>query len=103
MLEEEKKKNKRIIPEKLRTVQFSEVHYSAHNSPPLTDRQYTLSQLISVTSILITSSYLRLGFSGTFPSGFPHQNPVCISVLPHAYRMSGPPPPRQDCPKQNIS
>ena len=42
-------------------------------------------------SILILSSHLRLGLpNGLFPSGFPHQNPVRPSPLPHARHMPRP-------------
>jgi len=42
-------------------------------------------------STLIFSSHLRLGLPiGLFPSGFPHQNPVYTSLLPHTRYMSRP-------------
>ena len=42
-------------------------------------------------SILIFSSHLRLGLpSGLFPSGFPHQNPVYASLIPHTRYMPRP-------------
>jgi hypothetical protein len=40
---------------------------------------------ISVTSILISSSPLRLGLS----CGLPHQNAVCVSLFPHTYHVPG--------------
>jgi len=51
----------------------------------------TPSHSISLTSIPILSSHLRLGFpSCLFHSAFSHHNVVCFSYLPHASYMSRP-------------
>ena len=47
---------------------------------------------LSWRSILILSSHLRVGLPSDLLSlRFPHQNPVCISHLPHACYMPHPP------------
>jgi hypothetical protein len=51
------------------------VHYPVHKT------LHPISQI----SDLILSSHLRLCLpSGLFPSGFPHQNPLCIYLLLYA-------------------
>ena len=72
------------------------VHLRFHKSPPPVP---ILSQIDPVHAlpptsriyILILSFHLRVGLpSCLFPSGFPHQNPVCTSPLPHTCHMPCP-------------
>jgi hypothetical protein len=47
-----------------------------------------LSHFLKIHFNRLLSSHLRLGLpSGFFPSGFPHQNPVCTSPLPLAFLL----------------
>jgi len=68
-------------------------YYLVHKIPSLVP---ILSQInpvhvphsIFLKLILLSSSHLRIGLpSGFIPSGFPHQNSVCISPLPHTSYM----------------
>jgi hypothetical protein len=68
-------------------------HHRIHNSPPTVpilsqlNPLHTSPEPISLRSILIPSSHLRLGLSSDlFPFRLSHQNPVHVSPLSHAYR-----------------
>ena len=78
----------RVLPEKLTGLTASQeiprilwnpkVHYRIYKCPPP----------VLILSQVILSSHLCLGNpSGLFPSGFPNQNPVCTSPLPHTFYM----------------
>ena len=66
------------------------LHYCVHENllwvPLLNQMNPFYMNLISNKSVIILSFQLHLGLpSGLFPSGFPTQNPLCISLLFHVY------------------
>jgi hypothetical protein len=72
------------------------VRYRVHKSPPFFPVLSLINKIqaahtISWRSILVLSSYLITGLPKyPLPFGFPHQDPVRASVLPHPCRKSGP-------------
>jgi hypothetical protein len=78
-------------------------HYGVFKSPPLNPIlnqliHYTPCHLICLTSILISSSHLRLGISKPLPFTFSDQNLIWISNVSHTCYMLLPShPPGFDC------
>jgi hypothetical protein len=72
------------------------VHYHVHKGPPLVPTWVRSIQSIpphpiSVRSILILSSHLRLGLpSGSLSFWHSHQNRICIPLVPYACYMPCP-------------
>jgi hypothetical protein len=70
-------------------------HYRVHKSPTLVSILSQINPMHTIPSylrcILILSIHLCLGLPTVlFPSGFPHQYPICIHLLPHSCYMPCP-------------
>jgi hypothetical protein len=77
-----------------RLLWHSKVYYRVHRGPPtvpiLSHRQSNNSYPISLRSILILSSCLRIGLPSALPFRFSDPNCVCISHLSHVCYMTRP-------------